>query len=397
MEFTPIAPLELDSSIKKELLIKAEQVILDSQDLLSGYDKVTISEFKEMLRIVNCYYSNKIESEGTHPINIEKAINGEYAIGSKEKNLQHLAIAYIDTQKYLEDLHHDYSGFGKDLIRETHKSIYSHEGMEDFLEIEYEDKTVTMVPGELRKDDVKIGSHIAPSPNKLDGLISSYQKLYTTATKFTTKAEKLIYILSSHHRFVWIHPFIDGNGRTSRLLLDSLLYNMDLKGYGLWNISRGLAIKNKIYKKVLREADELRLGDRDGRGPLSTKYLTQFVDFMLDVALDQISFMKEQLRLTSFKQRLGYFIEDVNKGRYINEKKFPNGSLALLKEVYERGEIPRGEVMSIVGLKQTNASLLIKELLKRGFLQSDSPRGPIRAKITASFAMRMFLELIPEH
>ena len=34
---------------------------------------------------------------------------------------------------------------------------------------------------------------------------------------------KLIAVMAAHHRFAWIHPFIDGNGRVGRLLTDAIL------------------------------------------------------------------------------------------------------------------------------------------------------------------------------
>lgn len=55
-----------------------------------------------MLRITNSYYSNRIESEGTHPIDIEKAMKKEFLEDKKKKDLQPLSLIHIEIQKYLE-------------------------------------------------------------------------------------------------------------------------------------------------------------------------------------------------------------------------------------------------------------------------------------------------------
>ena len=123
MRFTPIAPTGLNNIFPKELEIKAEKVCFESKELTGGYSGILLNEIKQLLRVINCYYSNKIESEGTHPINIEKALNKEFKDDSKEKELQFLALAYIETQKYLEDLQGDYLGFDVELIKEAHNSI----------------------------------------------------------------------------------------------------------------------------------------------------------------------------------------------------------------------------------------------------------------------------------
>jgi len=44
---------------------------------------------------------------------------------------------------------------------------------------------------------------------------------------------------------------------------------MDIEGYGLWNISRGLARNNAQYKNLLAHADGKKINDYDGRGILS--------------------------------------------------------------------------------------------------------------------------------
>ena len=53
-----------------------------------------------------------------------------------------------------------------------------------------------------------------------------------------------------HHKFVHIHPFLDGNGRTGRLVMNLLLLKA---GYPLVIILKN---DRKKYYKALREADE---------------------------------------------------------------------------------------------------------------------------------------------
>jgi len=76
----------------------------------------------------------------------------------------------------------------------------------------------TIVPGSIRNRDVKVGNHIAPSADKLDSMMNEFEYLYNKSLT-SSDAIKLIHILSSHHRLMWIHPFLDGNGRTARLVV----------------------------------------------------------------------------------------------------------------------------------------------------------------------------------
>jgi Fic family protein len=396
LQFSPLAPTQLDGSFSDELLEKAEYICIESPKLLGGYNDVVIDEIKNLLRVTNSYYSNRIESEGTHPINIEKAMKKEFSEDTKEKQLQYLSLAYIQTQIQLEkELNFDETPFDTQFQKQIHKNFYSYEGMESFLKIKKDEKDINMIPGELRNMDVKIGSHIAVPYQEIENMMSEYNNAYNSSVKHGLKAKKIINIFSSHHRFVWIHPFLDGNGRTSRLLLDTLIKFIGIEGYGLWNISRGLARDNSKYKSLLAKADEIRTSDYDGRGNLTNKGLYELVNFMLDIAIDQINYMKSVLGIKELSLRIENYVEFSKKKMYRIEP-LPKNTDRLLKELLIKGTIKRGEVEKIIGTKQTAASKLMKELLEKNYIQSDSPRGDIRIKFNAHFAMKIFPELMPD-
>ena len=103
--------------------------------------------------------------------------------------------------------------------------------------------------------------------------------IYITQPKHSTKTMKLIYALCSHHRLTYIHPFYDGNGRVSRLYLDYLINHAGIEGYGLWNISRGLARNQKNYREYLSLADENATSYNDGRGAFKFKGIRSIFGF----------------------------------------------------------------------------------------------------------------------
>ena len=396
MQFSPLAPTELSGSFNDKLLEKAEYICIESPKLLGGYNEIVINEIKNLLRITNSYYSNRIESEGTHPINIEKAMKKEFSEDTKEKQLQYLSLAHIQTQIHLENTLHSLSTpFDTNFQKEIHKEFYSYEGMKDFLTIKKDNKSIDMIPGNLREEDVMIGEHVAVPYQELENIMKQFNEAYNGSIRHGLKIMKILYILSSHHRFVWIHPFLDGNGRTSRLLMDSLINFIGIEGYGLWNISRGLARNNSKYKSLLAASDEIRTSDYDGRGNLTNKGLYKLVDFMLDVAIDQIDYMKSVLSIKELSQRIENYVEFAKKKMYRIEP-LPKHTDRLLKELLIKGSLKRGDVEKIIGTKQTVASTLIKELIQRDYIQSDSARGDIRIKFNAHFSMKIFPELMPD-
>lgn len=396
MDFTPIIPAELSSgNIIQELLVLSEDIVVKSAMLEANYNPIVINAIKEMLRNVNSYYSNQIEAEGTHPIDTEKAMRKEYSNNDKEKKLQMLSVAHVKTQESLEKSISDGNNpVSKEFIKNIHKIFYSQEGMENFLAVTNDTRTVTLVPGELRNDNVKVANHIAPLYDEIDSLMNQFESLYKLYP-YMTISQKLVYVLSSHHRLVWIHPFLDGNGRVSRLFLDTFLHSIGIRGYGLWNISRGLSRDVKNYKSNLSYADMIRQGNQDGRGYLSNRSLEQFVRFMLETSLDQIEYMSSCLKLDSLSDRIEKYCHSANAS-FLRINPLPQGSDKLFKALLLKGEIQRGEeVQDIIGMKKTYSSQLVSELLNRYYLVSDGPRKALRINFNAHFASQLFPELMP--
>ena len=397
MNFTPIAPTDINGNINPSLLDKASQLLVEAAKLEGSHTPQILQAVKDLLYTVNSYYSNKIESEGTHIIDIERAMQQEYSKDTKKRNLQILSLAHIEVQKECEKYFKNdsnKSAYDKEFILGIHKQFYSKEGMEAFLHITHENMQETIVPGAIRKREVKVGTHIAPSASEVDSLMNEFEHLYNKSLN-SNDAIKLIHIISSHHRLMWIHPFLDGNGRSARLALDGAFAQMKMSGYGLWNISRGLARNSDEYKRYLAHADMLKQGQRDGKGVLSSQALASYVNFMLDIALDQVAYMNEHLKLNMLTSKIELYVQRANDG-LLGIEPLPKHSEKIFKHLLLSGECVRGKIPEIIGMKERTASRVISELLKRNFIVSDSKAGPIRLKIGSSMASYLFPMLVPE-
>ena len=397
MNFTPIIPTDINANVDSNLLDKANKLLVEAAKLEGSHTTQVLHAVKDLLYSVNSYYSNKIESEGTHIIDIERAMQQDYSKDTKKRNLQILSLTHIEVQKkceeYFEDSSH-ISAYNKEFILGIHQQFYSQEGMEPFLHISHEDMQETIIPGAIRTREVKVGTHVAPPAAEVDSLLNEFEHLYNRSLK-SNDAVKLIHILSSHHRLMWIHPFLDGNGRTSRLALDGAFASMKMSGYGLWNISRGLARNSDEYKKYLAHADMPKQGERDGKGALSSQALASYVNFMLDISLDQVKYMNKHLKLNMLTSKIELYVQRVNDG-LLGITPLPKHSEKIFKYLLLSGECTRGKVPEIIEMKERTASRVISELLKRNFIASDSKAGAIRLKIGASMASYLFPMLVPE-
>jgi len=58
----------------------------------------------DLVRSMNCYYSNLIEGHDTHPVDIERALKNDYSTDTKQRNLQLEAKAHITVQQWMPGL-----------------------------------------------------------------------------------------------------------------------------------------------------------------------------------------------------------------------------------------------------------------------------------------------------
>jgi len=136
-------------------------------------------------------------------------------------------------------------------------------------------------------------------------------------------------------------------------------------------------------------------GQRDGKGALSSQALASYVNFMLDIALDQVAYMNTHLKLNMLTSKVELYVQRVNDG-LLGIEALPKHSEKIFKYLLLSGECARGKVPEIIGMKERTASRVISQLLKRNYIVSDSKAGPIRLKIGASMASYLFPMLVPE-
>lgn len=113
--------------------------------------------------------------------------------------------------------------------------------------------------GSYRKIEVKVSKHTPPKFYLIPQLMEGFTKDLQTRIKHLPKIEdevfleKLIELLAwAHHRFLWIHPFWDYNGRIARLLNNLILLNLDLPPIEL---EVETVSKRKTYVGALQQAD----------------------------------------------------------------------------------------------------------------------------------------------
>jgi Fic family protein len=341
----------------------------------------------DLVRSMNCYYSNLIEGHDTHPIEIERALRGDYSADAGQRDLQQEAGAHIAVQRWIDGGGLAGRAVTSDAIREIHRRFCDHLP-EEMLWVE--DATThdrsEVIPGEFRTRDVAVGRHIAISAPAVPRFMARFGEAYSRLGKTDT----IIAAAASHHRLTWIHPFLDGNGRVARLMSHATLLEA-LDTGGLWSIARGLARNVGAYKGHLAACDLQRRNDLDGRGNLSEEELTRFTRFFLNVSIDQVNFMENLMQPGQLRTRVALWAEG-----QIRLGLLPQKSGAILEALLYRGELPRGDVAAVTGTGDRQGRRVVSALIDRGIVISENARAPLRLAFPATLAQHWIPGLFPD-
>ena len=340
-----------------------------------------------LVRSMNCYYSNLIEGHDTHPIDIERALKDDYSKDARSRDLQLEAKAHIAVQQWIDGGGLKGREVKADAICEIHRR-FCELLPDDMLWVENPAtrERIKVIPGELRRRDVSVGQHIAISPLAVPHFLQRFEDVYGRLGK----TETVIAAAAAHHRLVWIHPFLDGNGRVARLMSHATLLD-SLDTGAVWSIARGLARNVGAYKTHLAACDQARRNDLDGRGNLSEESLVEFTRFFLSTCIDQITFMERLMEPNQLRARILLWAEEETR-----LSRLPQKSGKILEQVLYRGELPRADVADVVGTGERQSRRIVSHLLECGVLTSESTRAPLRLAFPAALASRWMPGLFPE-
>ncbi|MBM3268718.1 MAG: Fic family protein [Candidatus Sericytochromatia bacterium] len=387
-----IEPARLESP-PEHLLDLVAELAAETAILGQALHKRTAAYLADLVRLMNTYYSNLIEGYDTRPRDIERALVGNFDADQGRRNLQMEAAAHMRVQAEVDRL----GAAGKlpepasaEFLKWLHCEFYR-DAPTEMLNVQGAGRDFVMVPGEWRsrpEHEVAVGRHIPPSGDRVGDFMRHFADRY----RFDRmgKAGRILAMAAAHHRFNYIHPFPDGNGRVSRLMSHAMAWQAGIAAHGLWSISRGMArgLESRTeYKRMLDLADSPRQGDLGGRGNLSERALVDFTEWFLRIALDQVRFMAGLLDLQGMARRLRTLVAQLEAIK-------PEAA-AILEQVLVLGEVERGEAPRITRLPERTTRRILVALTDLGLLASETPKGPISLRFPSSVLDVLFPRLFP--
>lgn len=264
----------------------------------------------------------------------------------KEAGVATKATDADDILYYIKALHYGIERLGGfplslRLIREIHSKLMTGGRASHFSD-----------PGEFRKSQNWIGGTLPANALFVPPPVTEMIRALGDFEKFLHEEKKvlpLLHIGLTHAQFETIHPFLDGNGRTGRLLMTILLCHRHMLERPVLFLSSYFKKHQKIYYQKLN-------GYHDGD---IEAWIDFFLDGVIETANDSILVSKEITRLRE---------EDMAKIQILAKRESESGVLVLQK-LYKQPIISTKTIMDWTGFTRVGSQKVIDRFMKLGILE----------------------------
>ncbi|MCC7554321.1 MAG: Fic family protein [Methanobacteriaceae archaeon] len=312
-------------------LIKIESAkeIINNAKIIPSYDLL----LKNKAIIETTYNSTSIEGNILNLKQVENLYNSNQKINNISKSEKEV-LNYFEVLKNFDKYIEIYPNFSKDLILSFHKDI---------------SKGLLNNPGEFRESRVVIGNlktgklnFVPPDFNKVSFLVDN---LIHWLNQENNLSPVLISGIS-HYELVRIHPFIDGNGRTSRAFSTYILYfrGFDFKKY--FTLDEFYNTDREKYYSALRSPDK-------------TNDLTEWLEYFTTGFLQSIEKIKKEiLHLSKITNKFNNKLE-------LSEKE-----IIILDYIDENESIKNKEIQELFNISSQSSHNYLSKLIKKGLIKS---------------------------
>jgi Fic family protein/plasmid maintenance system antidote protein VapI len=219
----------IKQSKKLESILVHIDVLKDKLDKLRHFDSYRIAQ---ALELEYTFESNRIEGNTMTLRETDLVINEGLTISGKSMREHLEAINHQEAIAYIKELMNKNTSLIEREVLSIHNLILRGIHPED--------------AGRYRKVQVMIkgSAHMPPQPFLVAKEMEDYFIWYETNKK---KLHPIVLAAEMHERLVTIHPFIDGNGRTSRLVMNLILLQ---HGYVIANIKGDYDSRMRYYQAL---------------------------------------------------------------------------------------------------------------------------------------------------
>ncbi|HRH25980.1 MAG TPA: Fic family protein [Candidatus Paceibacterota bacterium] len=276
-----------------------------------------------------------------------------------------------DILHYIKALHYGMKRVQQDdfpmalrFIRELHKQL-----MDKARTTHHAD------PGEFRKSQNWIGGTRPDNARFVPPPVEEMHKALTDLEKFMHSDDTTLTLIKAaliHAQFETIHPFLDGNGRTGRMLITFYLWK---EGY----LEKPVLFLSSYFKKHQKIYYERLFGYHFGS---TADWVDFFLDGVVEIANEAIDIVG---KITTLREK------DVLKIQTLGKRASESAALVLPK-LYEQPIVNVATVQKWTGFSRVGAQALINRFIDMGIL---SPKDKDK-KYGQSYIYKKYVDIFSE-
>ncbi len=203
-------------------------------DAMRPLPAAAVARLKEQLTVEWIYNSNAIEGSTLTLRETQLILQTGLTIGGRSLREHFEVINHKDAIMFVEDLSEQNTPLSAFHVRQIHKLVLSRIDDEN--------------AGQYRRTQVRIvgAQHVPPEPWEIPQHMQGWETWLRQAEQ---ELHPVVLAAQAHHKLVAIHPFVDGNGRTARLVMNLVLFRYGYPPTVLLRVNR------RQYYNVLMQAD----------------------------------------------------------------------------------------------------------------------------------------------
>lgn len=331
----------------------APWIFFQLKDIFHILESVGSARIEGNRTTISEYIERKIENKERSSERFSEIANVEAAMDFIEENIDE---GTDITHLFVRELHHLVVG---DLTREG-------------------DKT----PGAYRTWNVEItaSTHVPLESFKVQSYMD--ELLLFVNEKGPDKYD-LLKTAIAHHRFTWIHPFGNGNGRVVRLLTYALLikYGFNVKDGKILNPTAVFCNDRDFYYEKLSEADTGK-----------DEALLNWCDYVLTGILQEVTKVNKLLDFDFLYKKILVPTLDLAIDRgYLNNEEARVLSVGIKKQHFKAGELDS----ALEGLTTRQRTHLISKMKDSGFIRPLKTNGrTYSVSFMNNFLMRSLIQIL---
>jgi len=323
--------------------VEAAREVIDNAPLIPDFEK----EFQTDAVLRTVYHGTHIEGNDLSITQTRQVLEGETIVAS-ERDVQEV-INYRKVVEIINDVAQKRGGYDLDSLREIHWATVYHLVPEDKAGVF---RTTQVV---IREESTGNVIFTPPSAHQVPFLLAEFIEWLNAPE--STEMHPVIRAAIAHYVLVTIHPFIEGNGRSTRAFANLIMLK---EGY---DMKRFFAIEEHFDRDLDRYYDAFFAVDNQSPN-IAERDLTSWIEYFSEVVAQELSKIKEKVRKISIDSRMKLKIGE--------QVALSARQMKLIEYLHENGNVGMKDLKELMPMISEDTVLRdLKDLMKKGIIEKE--------------------------